>query len=116
MVDSVEVAENLATVATEGSKWEVFKGKTIQLFGSLFMEKDNTGKWKVSLGRVSFWLVFAPALYIWISGRGILNDGMAVTDISPNHLTMLLTLTAYNFGKKVSDTVKNVWGNGDGPG
>jgi len=121
MVNDVEVAEALATVATElakpeETKWEAVKEKAIQLFGSLFMEQDSAGKWKISLGRVSFWLAFVPALYVWISGRGILDDGMAVTDISPNHLTMLLTLAAYNFGKKVSDTVKNVWGNGDGPG
>lgn len=95
--------------------WNLFKTKIIQLFGSLFMEKDAVGMWHLSLGRVSFWLTFIPALYIWINGGGVLIDG-SVKDISPNHLTMLLTLTTYNFGKKVASVVNQVWGKNDGPG
>lgn len=101
-----------ALASTKKITWESFKQKAIQLFGGLFMEKKDD-KWTISLGRVSFWLVFLPALYVWLSGRGILNDGMAVKDIAPNHLTMLLTLAAYNFSKKAIKVVSDVWGKDD---
>jgi len=84
--------------------------------GVLLWKKNKDDVWVISLGRVSFWLAFIPALVIWVGGHGQLEDGMATTDISPNHLTTLLTLSAYNFGKKVADTVNKVWGKNDGPG
>ena len=80
--------------------WVGFKKKTLQLLGGLFMEKNKDGFWTISLGRVSFWLCFISALTIWTNEK----------DISPNHLTMLLTLTGYNLGKKVMDIVNNVLG------
>ena len=90
--------------------WEKIK-KTLQSFGSLFMEKNDKDEWNLSLGRVSFWIVFIPAVYIWVSGNGTLADGISTKDISPNHLAILLTMITYNFGKKVSDVVKKIWGN-----
>lgn len=121
MKKDIKAAEFLAKGAVSLNSpgkitWESFKQKAIQLFGGLLMEKDSENMWTISLGRVSFWLAFLPALYIWLSGQGLLNDGMSVKDISPNHLTMLLTLAGYNFGKKIADTVKNVWGKNNGPG
>lgn len=126
----VETAEKVAEVAlkladskstesaasTKKSKWEGFKQKAVQLLGGLLMEKNKDDMWTISLGRVSFWLAFLPALAIWIGGNGTLEDGLAVKDIAPNHLTILLTLAGYNFGKKVADSVNKIWGKNDGPG
>jgi len=125
----VKVAETIAKNAellikpkkpSDKSFWEGLKQKAIQLMGGLIMEKNVDGMWTISLGRASFWLAFVPALVIWIKGGGKLEAGMALKDISPNHLTVLLTLAGYNFGKKVADTVKQVWGKtdseSDGPG
>ena len=92
------------------SKWTMFKKKLVQLFGTLVMEKEEDGVWRISLGRIAFWLVLVPAMWIWISGKGLLDDGTATKDISPNHLTLLLTLVAYNFGKKVTGTFEKVLG------
>jgi hypothetical protein len=115
----VEIADGIATAsaaivaaedtASNMSMWQKVKEKTLQLFGSLIMEKDNeTGHWKMSLARVAWWLVFIPALYIWITGKGIIDvgTGNAATDISPNHFNVLLMLTGYNFGKKLNSTVQ----------
>jgi hypothetical protein len=89
--------------------WKAYKYKMLQLIGSLIMEKDQeTKQYVVSLGRISFWAALIPALHIWIMGKGMLADGTAVSDISPNHLTLLLSLLGYNFGKKASDTVNNI--------
>jgi len=96
--------------------WESIKQKALQFLGGLIMEEGVDGKYTISLGRVSFWFVFVPALIIWISSQGNLEDGIAVKDISPNHLTILLTLIGYNFGKKAVDIAKKVWDNNDGPG
>jgi hypothetical protein len=121
MAKDVKIAELAAKGAEqlanpEKTTWENVKQRAIQLFGGLLMEKNNQGMWTISLGRVSFWLAFIPALVIWISSQGLLNEGMATKDIAPNHLTILLTLAGYNFGKKVADTVNKVWGKNDGPG
>jgi hypothetical protein len=125
----VKVAETIAKGAeplvkpkpkSDKTFWESFKQKAVQLIGGLLMEKNSEGMWTISLGRVSFWLAFIPALVIWVNGDGNLEDGVSLKDISPNHLTVLLTLAGYNFGKKVADTVKQVWGKNDsendGPG
>lgn len=82
-----------------------FKGKVIWLFSGLFMEKTDSGK--LSLGRVSFWLAFIPALLIWINGDGAIKDGTALQDITPNHLTILTYLMVYNFGKKLTGAAKD---------
>lgn len=110
----------MADKLTEKKYWCVFKKKLLYLFGSLIMEKDKAGEWVMSSGRVSWWLALLPALYIWLSSGGKLEDGAALKDISPNHLTVILTLAAYNFGKKVVETAGNIWGKNDagsdGPG
>ena len=108
--------ETVKLVETQPTIWENIKKKSIQLIGGLFMEKNAKGAWTISLGRVSFWLAFIPALVIWISGYGSLDDGISTKDISPNHLTILLTMITYNFGKKVAGTVSEIWGKSDGPG
>lgn len=97
-------------VKSEKSGWEKVKQKIVQLAGGLIMEKNKDGIWTVSLGRVSWWFIFLPALFIWITGNGILSGGEALKDISPNHLTVLLTLAAYNFGKKSIDAIRNILG------
>lgn len=61
---------------------------------SLIMENG-----KISLGRVSYWLAFLPSLYIWVYlGK----------DIQPNHLMLIMTLLAYNFGKKGVDAYTSI--------
>lgn len=111
----------MSTELTKKQKyWCVFKKKLVTLFGSLIMEKDPKGDWVMSIGRVSWWLALMPAMYIWLRSGGLLEGGVSVRDIAPNHLTVLLTLAAYNFGKKVVDTAENIWGKkdvgSDGPG
>jgi len=100
--------------------WDNFKHKLIQLLGSLVMEKDD-GIYTLSTGKVAFWLAFIPALYIWVSGHGILENGIATKDISENHLKVLMVLITYNFGKKMVGAMNNIWGKdsdspNDGPG
>jgi hypothetical protein len=110
--------------------WEAVKDKCLRFVGALFMEW-NGDEWVISIGRVSWWLAFAPALYIFMvafAATTSVTDAadLVSRDITPNHLTILLTLAAYNFGKKVADTVTAVWGpkggsttvegGGDGPG
>lgn len=100
-------------------RWADVKDKLTRFGGALIMEKNKKDEWVISIGRVSWWMAFLPALYIFIAafvGSGGVED-VVTKDITPNHLTILLTLAGYNFGKKVADTVKNVWGKGeDGPG
>lgn len=101
---------------SEELTWAGIKEKSVRLLGGLLMEKSQDNVWTISLGRISFWLLFIPALVIWVSGDGVLSDGVPVKDISPNHLTLLLTLAAYNFGKKLTDTANKMWGKNNGPG
>ncbi len=70
------------------------KDKAMRLMFALFCERVR-GKWVVSVGRVSWWLSFIPALYIWLlcPGEGV------VSDITDHHMTLLITLAAYNLGK-----------------
>lgn len=108
----VEVADGLATVAEELVKEddskETPKERLIRYIGALFME-ENKGKWYISIGRISWWLAFSPALYIWI-------DTLGKQDITPHHLTVLLLLAGYNFGKKVVNKFKQSIPPADGPG
>ncbi|KKM23461.1 hypothetical protein LCGC14_1614960 [marine sediment metagenome] len=83
--------------------------KCIKYFGALFMEKIEKDEWKVSIGRISWWIVFADAMYIWISSVG-------EKDITDHHLTVLLLLAGYNFGKKGLEVIKNKMTNNNGPG
>lgn len=108
----VEVADGLATVAEELVKEEdtkeTLKERLVRYVGALFMEKKD-GKWYISVGRVSWWLAFSPALYIWV-------DTLGENDITPHHLTVLLLLAAYNMGKKGLEVIKNKIPTQDGPG
>lgn len=65
---------------------------------SLIYEKDSEGKWKLSTGRVSWWLALSPAVYNWFGGG----------DIQPQHLAALTLLAAYNFGKHGLEAVKSI--------
>ena len=63
-------------------------------FKPLIAEKNDKGEYtNVSLGRISFWICFLPALYIWIWGTG---------DIQPSHLQMLYITATYNLMKKAT--------------
>jgi len=83
--------------------WMEVKLKLIQLLGGLFMERDESlgelGTYVVSLGKLAFWCVFVPALYIWLPGG----------EITSNHLTTLLTLLAYNFSKKAIGAAQSIF-------
>jgi hypothetical protein len=93
-------------VSRNPTKWQTIRHRIMHLLGSLIMEKNEVGEWQISLARVSWWLAFLPAVGIWIYGRGFIEKGNPVTDISPNHFNTLVFLAAYNFGKKVADVVK----------
>lgn len=80
------------------------KEKIKNMFAPLVMEKKGD-QWRGSVGRVSWWLAFAPALYIWISAH-VKGNG---SDISPNHLTILLTLATYNLGKKITSFLDKMY-------
>ncbi|MFA5024222.1 MAG: hypothetical protein WC523_04660 [Patescibacteria group bacterium] len=90
--------------------WPEVKQKLIQLFGGLIMEQDEQGLYIMSLGKVSFWILFTMACAIWIASGGKIIDGNPVRDIPPNMLTVLLTLIGYNIGKKVITATKNILG------
>lgn len=104
--------------------WKDLQEKAMRFAGALLCERDKNDRWTVSIGRVSWWLAFTPALYIFIAAFVATKDvtdatEMVSRDITPNHLTILLTLAGYNFGKKVAETVNKVWGKSeptDGPG
>ena len=85
------------------------------VLSGLFMEQKGE-KWRASIGRVAFWCVLIPAVMIWVKAGGSLKDGMALSDISPNHLTVLLTLAGYNFGTKAVKVASDIFGKDEGPG
>jgi len=95
--------------------WESMKDRAVRFAGALIMERNNKDQWVISIGRISWWMAFGPALYIWLVNNGV-TDPELIKDITPNHLTILLTLAGYNFGKKVMDGVAKVWGKDEGPG
>lgn len=116
----VEVADAMATVAEnliKPKEKETTKEKFMRLIGALLFEKKEN-KWTISVGRISWWLTFSPALYIWVDGMG--KPGIESLDITEHHLTVLLLLAGYNFGKRVVDAVANKAAakpqGGDGPG
>lgn len=116
-----KAGEYLYETKDEKFSWADIKDKMGRFFGALVMEKNKKDQWVISIGRVSWWLAFLPALYIFITAfitSGTVDGATEIItkDITPNHLTILLTLAGYNFGKKVAETVNNVWGKGDGPG
>jgi hypothetical protein len=72
------------------------KEKFMHWIGALFYERKDD-KWTISIGRISWWLAFSPALYTWVEcGR----------DITDHHMTILIILAGYNLGKKVVDGFK----------
>jgi len=72
-------------------------------FKQLFMTKHKD-EWYVSMGKLAFWLVLTPAIIIW--GQNVwLDSQIPVRDISPNHIQMILILTAYNLGKRITSVV-----------
>lgn len=63
-------------------------------FKPLIAEKDANGEFKdISLGRITFWIVFGIAVYVWLFGTG---------DIQASHMQMLYIATTYNLMKKTS--------------
>lgn len=68
------------------------KDAFFRLFLNLILEKKE-GEWVLSIGRTSWWAVFGVAMKILAAGNG--------SDITSNHLTILLILATYNFGKHV---------------
>lgn len=121
-----KIADKLATAALNLAKRKKkeklsLKDKFVKKLGPLIMERDDVGEWAMSTGKVSWWLAFLPALYIFMASfvSSQVGEGAAEVlskDITPNHLTILLTLAGYNFGKKVASTVTKIWGKSDGPG
>lgn len=60
----------------------------------LVSEKNEKGEYKrASLGRVSFWVTFGVAVYIWTQ-TGV--------DITASHMQMLYITSTYNLLKKAS--------------
>lgn len=60
----------------------------------LVSEKNDKGEYRrASLGRMSFWIVFIIAIYIWI---------FTTSDIQASHLQMLYITATYNLMKKAS--------------
>ena len=118
---AAKAAEKLAENKGLKGVWSSSKDKAVRYLGALVFEKDKTGEWVISIGRVSWWMTFLPALYIFIAAFQSTSNvteaaEMVPRDITPNHLTVLLTLAGYNFGKKVAEVVTKVWGKSDGPG
>lgn len=111
-----QAAELAARAAAELAKPspETLKEKFMRYFGALLFEKKE-GKWIISIGRISWWLAFAPALYVWVDGMG--KPGVESVDITEHHLTVLLLLAGYNFGKKITEVIsKKKEETADGPG
>jgi hypothetical protein len=96
--------------------WDKFKKKALQLIGGLFME-NKEGEYVVSVGRVSWWVAFLPAVAIWVSSGGSLEAGEAIKDISPNYFSMLVILAGYNLSKHATGAIKDIFGkNNNRPG
>lgn len=64
----------------------------LDTFKSLVMEEDK----KLSLGRISYWIVLGLAVKIWWKG----------SDIGTNLLYFLMLLLVYSLGKKGIEIVK----------
>ena len=80
----------------------------MRFVGGLFMERKGD-IWAISVGRVSWWLAFSPAIYIWV-------ESMGTKDIADHHLTVLLLLATYNMGKKGLEILNKKITNDNGPG
>jgi hypothetical protein len=68
--------------------------KKLRFFLPLISEKNEKGEFKtISVGRVSFWIVFGLAIWVWTTTTG---------DIQAAHLQMLYITTTYNLMKKAT--------------
>ena len=65
---------------------------------------EDGGK-TLSLGRIAFWVVFAIAIRMWLTGQELLDS----------HENLLWLSLAYNFGKKGVDIMKFRAQNGKPP-
>jgi small neutral amino acid transporter SnatA (MarC family) len=68
-------------------------------FGSLLME-EKKNKTAISLGRFSFLVIFALALYIWAP------FGKESLSIPEDMMQLLMVLAGYNFGSKGIELLK----------
>lgn len=66
--------------------------KVIDLFKPLFTDSDNL----LSIGRISYWIVFSVMLYSWIQN----------VEHQESLTTVLMSLMAYEVFKKGRDVVK----------
>jgi hypothetical protein len=64
-------------------------------FKSLLFEKD-----KLSLGRISFWIVFGILVWYWIRTGLIVEVNVTIPDAPDSLQFAFLYLLAYNMGKK----------------
>lgn len=69
-------------------------------WGAIFIEKDNEDEPKLSLGRVMGWILFGILIYMWLWA----------VPVPETLITVFLTITAYNFGKKLSGPLSNIMG------
>ncbi len=95
MSDATKIDEDVeeivkAEAQSPKTTWGKIKDGLVKCLGALVMEHNGIS-WVVSIGRVSWWLAFGPALYIWVWQN---------KDIASNHYALLLILVAYNFSKK----------------
>lgn len=89
----------------------------------LFYEKTSDGTWKISLGRVAFWMTQIVFLAMCITAMVSLKDAQDVssglTTLYLGVLSMLfltnLGLLAYNLGSKFTDPMKQFIINWSGP-
>lgn len=73
------------------SKIEWFAAQMFKYFGSLLMERNDDGRYVMSIGRVALMAVLAQAMWQW----RILDR-----DIVPGLKDTLFALLTYNFGTK----------------
>ena len=83
--------------------------KIVDFFAGIIMEHDDDGSWTISLGRLAFWACFVPAVLIWAQNV-IQPDITKLKDVTPNHLSLLMILLAYNLGKKLPGMIQSIRG------
>lgn len=70
-----EAMKKVGEVATQVKDYST--EKLLQFVGGLFMEQKD-GKWVASLGRLSFWIVFAHVMYFFQTGQEVAADEMSI--------------------------------------
>lgn len=79
--------------------WNTIKGIVWKYGGSLVTDAGNNGNGAVvSLGRVSFLVLFGLAFWMWYNQQQLPGD----------MFSMLLTLAGYNLGSKLVQTTKEI--------